>query len=65
MSFKNIVAIVLLLLFVTIVFQNSGVVSIQFLFWKLSMSGILLYPLIFAFGFITGWVPGLLFKKSP
>ena len=46
------------ILFVIIVLQNTQVVSARFLFWKLSMSGILFLPLLTLFAFATGFFVG-------
>ncbi|MDP8213202.1 MAG: LapA family protein [Candidatus Zapsychrus exili] len=37
-----------------VLLQNTQVVSLRFLFWKLSMPGIILLPLIMIVGFVTG-----------
>ncbi|MDD5070842.1 MAG: lipopolysaccharide assembly protein LapA domain-containing protein [Candidatus Omnitrophica bacterium] len=38
--------------------QNTQVVSIRFLFWKLSMSRIIFLPLLIILGFIAGFFTG-------
>ena len=44
-------------LFLIILFQNTEVISIKFLFWKVSMSRIILIPLLVSIGFGFGfWV---------
>lgn len=48
------------LLFILLL-QNTQVVSVQFLFWKWSMSRIILLPLILLIGFGVGFFVG---KKS-
>jgi len=45
------------LLFI-ILLQNTQVVSVRFLFWELSMSRIILVPLIMLMGFIIGFFVG-------
>ena len=41
--------------FAIFVLQNTDVVSIRFLFWELSMSRVILLPIIFLLGFILGF----------
>lgn len=55
---KNIVLIVLIGLFLIILLQNIQVVSVRFLFWKISMSRIILLTLIMIIGFIAGFLAG-------
>ncbi|UCH12455.1 MAG: LapA family protein [Candidatus Omnitrophota bacterium] len=58
---KKIALIVLGVLLLIILLQNTQVVSVRFLFWKLSMSRIILLPLFMLIGFIIGFFVG---KKS-
>jgi len=58
---KNIVLIILGVLLFVVLLQNTQVVSVRFLFWKLSMSRIILLPLFMLTGFIIGFFVG---KKS-
>lgn len=55
MSPKKIALIVLGALLLIVLLQNTQVVSVRFLFWKLSMSRIILLPLIMLIGFIIGF----------
>ena len=48
------IAAVLVLLFVILV-QNTPVVSIQFFFWNISMSRIILILFVLLIGFILGY----------
>ena len=41
-------------LFLIVLLQNTQVVSLRFLFWKLSMSRIILLPLVMLTGFVIG-----------
>lgn len=41
-----------------VLIQNTQVVSVRFLFWKLGMSGIVLLPLVMLVGFIVGFFVG-------
>ncbi len=52
---KTVVILVVSTLFLIILFQNTEVVSLRLLFWKISMSGIILLPLIMVVGFIIGY----------
>jgi len=45
-------------LFFIILLQNTQVVSMRFLFWQLSMSRIILFPLILLIGFVVGFFVG-------
>jgi len=47
--------IALAVLLVIIIFQNTEPVSLEILFWRITMSRILLYPLIFLIGLGVGW----------
>ena len=58
MSAKKIVGIILIIIVVIFGFQNLNVGTINFLFWKLEMPGILLIFIVFIIGFLSG----LLFK---
>jgi len=58
---KNIALICLGVLLLVVLLQNTQVVSVRFLFWKLSMSRIILLPLFMIVGFIIGFFVG---KKS-
>lgn len=51
------------ILLLIILLQNTQVVSIQFLFWKLSMSRIIFLPLIMLIGFIIGLFVGRTSRK--
>lgn len=53
---KMIVVVVLLVLFLIILFQNTDVVTLRLLFWRISMSQILYTFLIVLIGFIAGYL---------
>ncbi|RKY32982.1 MAG: DUF1049 domain-containing protein [Candidatus Omnitrophota bacterium] len=55
---KVIVAIVLGALFFIILLQNIQVASLKLLFWEISMSRIILFPLLMLAGFIIGFFVG-------
>ena len=52
----TIVILVLVALFVIILIQNTQVVTLRLLFWKLDMSQIILVPLTMLIGFIIGYI---------
>ncbi len=58
MNSKNIALIVLGVLLLVVLLQNTQVVSVRFLFWKLSMSRIILLPLFTLIGLIIGFFVG-------
>jgi len=45
-------------IFAIFVLQNTDVVEIRFLFWNVSMSRIILLPIIFGIGLISGYILG-------
>ena len=52
----TIVILVIVALFVIILVQNTQVVTLRLLFWKLGMSQIILVPLTMLIGFIIGYI---------
>ncbi len=58
MRLKSISLIILGILFFVVLLQNTQVVSFRFLFWELSMSRIILLPLVMVTGFIIGFFTG-------
>jgi uncharacterized integral membrane protein len=53
---KTIVVLVLIGLFLIVLIQNTQVVTLRLLFWKVGMSQIILMPLIMLIGFILGYI---------
>ena len=53
---KTIVILVLVALFLIILIQNTQVVTLRLLFWKVGMSQIILVPLTMVIGFILGYL---------
>jgi len=47
-----------------LIFQNAEVVSLKFLFWQISMSQVILMPIVFGLGFIMGIIALLLWKRK-
>lgn len=56
MKAKVIVVLVLIGLFLVILIQNTQVVTLRLLFWKVGMSQIILVPLTILIGFILGYL---------
>jgi len=52
------VIFVLLLLFLTVIAQNTEVVSIQILFWNVTMSRILVLLIVLLIGIVVGFLLG-------
>jgi uncharacterized integral membrane protein len=58
MRVRSVVIIVLLLLFLTVIVQNTGIVSIRILFWDFVMSRIILLALSLVVGVVVGFLLG-------
>jgi len=58
MRVRTVTMIVLFLLFLIVVVQNTDVVPVRVLFWDLTMSRIILLALTSAFGVIVGVLLG-------
>ena len=56
MSGKGIAILILSLLLVLFILQNTGMVSIKFLFWSILMSRSVLVFWFFFMGFILGYI---------
>jgi uncharacterized integral membrane protein len=63
MKLKTIIILVLIALFVVIAIQNTQAVTIQILFWKISMSRIIFIPLLMLLGFVIGFLVAQVIKK--
>ncbi len=62
---KKVIIVVIAVLAVIILLQNTQVVTLHFLFWRLSMSQALLFPLTLLIGFVLGLlIVSLSGKKS-
>lgn len=62
---KIIVVLVLAILLIIFLLQNTQVVNLRFYFWKISMSQIILIPLVLVVGFVAGYVVAKVTKKGP
>lgn len=56
MKLQTVIILILVLLFLIILIQNTQVVALHLLFWKISMSQIVLIFLTLLVGLILGWV---------
>jgi len=64
MKAKNIIIIILIVIFLIVLLQNTQVVELRLLFWKLSMSRVILLPLTLLFGFIIGFLTARFTNKT-
>jgi uncharacterized integral membrane protein len=63
MHTRAILTVLLVVLSAMFVLQNTQVVEIRFLFWTLSMSRVLMIPLLLAIGMLVGWLLHSLFAS--
>ena len=64
MKTKTIIILVLIVLCLVIAIQNTEAVPFQVLFWKISISRIILIPLLLLVGFIIGFLAAQMIKKQ-
>lgn len=62
---KYIAGLIVLILFIIFLIQNTQVVTLRFYFWKLSMSQIILLPLTMLIGVAIGYILARVTKKGP
>jgi uncharacterized integral membrane protein len=55
MKAKWIIIIILAILFIIIIIQNSGSVEYKIFFWEINISRIILIPLFLIIGFLIGF----------
>ena len=55
---KVIAILIIVVLFVIVLLQNTQVVSLRLLFWTISMSRIIIFPLVMLIGFVVGFFAG-------
>ena len=60
---KVIAILVLVVLFLIILIQNSHETTLHLLFWSISMSQIILIVLVLVGGFILGYLTSMLTRK--
>ena len=63
MKTKTIIILILIALFVIVLIQNTQVLTVQFFFWKISMSRIILICLLMLVGFIIGFLVAKVGRK--
>lgn len=56
MKFKSYLILAILLLTAIILIQNTEVVEFKIFFWQISMSRIILFPVLLVIGFIVGYI---------
>jgi uncharacterized integral membrane protein len=61
---KTIIAVVLAVLVLVIVVQNTYIVTVQFFFWRLYMSRIILILIMLVIGVVIGYIIGKIPRKQ-
>lgn len=61
---KVISVLVLIVLFLVFLVQNTQVVTLRLYFWKISMSQIILIPLVLMLGFALGYAVAKMVGKT-
>ncbi len=61
---KLIVSLVVVILFLIFLFQNTQVVTLRLYFWSISMPQIILIPLTLIVGFIGGYIVAKITEKK-
>ena len=56
MNYRLITSLVLILLTLLFIFQNTSVVEFHFLIWTIAMSRSLMFFLLLGIGFLIGWI---------
>jgi uncharacterized integral membrane protein len=64
MKTKTILVLVLLGLLAVLFMQNTAVVQYRFLFWTVSLSQVILAPVLALLGFLTGFIVGALGRRA-
>lgn len=63
MKTKVILVLVLFALLAVLLAQNTGIVTYRFLFWTVSLSQVVIAPLLALAGFVLGFVIGAARRK--
>ena len=63
MNVKLLTGVILAVLTVVFIIQNTAVMELKFLFWTLSMSGALMAILVLSIGIILGWLMRGIFSR--
>ncbi|HHE37414.1 MAG TPA: DUF1049 domain-containing protein [Candidatus Cloacimonetes bacterium] len=61
---KTIIILILFILFIILLIQNTKVVEFRVYFWTISMSRIIIYPAILIIGFFIGYITAIISKKK-
>ncbi len=61
---KTIIILILLILCLVILIQNTEVVTLKVFLWSISMSRILLIPILIVIGFVIGYLAAVLKKHA-
>lgn len=61
---KLFILLVVIILFLIFLIQNTQVVTLHLYFWKISMSQIILIPLVLILGFIVGYIVARFTRKK-
>ncbi len=61
---KSAAIIILVVLCLVIMIQNVEMITIQFLFWTVTLSRVILLPLLAVTGFLAGYLFGKLGKRK-
>jgi uncharacterized integral membrane protein len=64
MNAKRIISIIILVLFLIFIFQNSTSITVRFLLYQVKMPTVILLVFIFALGVLTGIFVPYTFKKK-
>ncbi len=64
MRFRLTIILVLVLLFIVLIAQNTGEASITFLFWTAKMSHIVLLAITFLVGIVVGFLLGRPWRRQ-
>jgi uncharacterized integral membrane protein len=60
---KTIIILILLILCLVTLIQNTEVVTLQVFLWSITMSRILLIPILIVIGFVIGYLAAALRKR--
>lgn len=60
---KTIIILILIVLAFVMLIQNTQVVEVQLLFWKIAMSRIIMISFLLLMGFIVGYLVAKMQKK--
>jgi uncharacterized integral membrane protein len=65
MKVKIVLALILLVLLGILLIQNTEIVTYRVYFWTISMSQMILAPLVAVAGFLIGYIFGTMRRKKP